>query len=300
MSKTVTIKDTKQVIFEAYEEAKKALADAKAGKFDPMAEKKAKEVQAIKENAKTIVEMNILNEEIVSKYKDLEAAIKMQEEELKEYYGITKEVDSILALIEAKKALELEMDERYEAKKAEWEEEIANQKQMYEDARESLKKERAREIEEYNYKLKRERQVANDKWEDEKAEREAALAKREAAVEERENAVNLAETEIAVLKAKVEEIPTLIADATSEAATKAKKDADREKAIEVSVVKRELAVEKTLLEKEIEALKEANKRLETQNADLSAKLETAQERVQTIATESVKAAQPRVLETSTK
>lgn len=296
MSK-ITIKDTKQVIFEAYERAVKELSEANAGKFDPLADKKAKEVKAIKENAKAIVDMNILNESIIAKYKDLEAAIKMQESELEEYYGIKKEVDSILALIEAKKEIEADLDTKYEAKKAEWEKSIDDLIKTYDYNKELLRKERDREKEEYDYKLKRDRQIANDKWSDEKAEREAALSLKEAGVAAREEAVKAAETELAELKAKVEEIPSLISQATAEAADKAKKEADKAKAIEINVVKRELALEKTLLEKEMEALKEANKRLEAQNADLSAKLETAQERVQAIATETVKASQPRLVET---
>lgn len=296
----VTKSSTKDVIYNAYQEALKELEAAKSSTFNPNEIKAAKETKATLENAKNIVEMNILNEEIVAKYKDLEKAIEIKKSELNEYYGIEKEVDSILALIEAKKAIEAELDCEYAVKENDWQNKIADLKNEYTETAATLKKERQREEEEYAYNLKRTRQVENDKWADEKATREIVLKARENAVTEREKVVSESEDKLAKLTSEVETIPVLIASAKEEAYEAARKELAKEHAIEKSVIEREAKLEKTLLEKELEALKEANKRLEAQNADLASKLETAQERVQTIATESVKAAQPRIVESSSK
>lgn len=296
----VTKSSTKDVIYNAYQEALKELEAAKSSTFNPNEIKAAKETKATLKNAKDIVEMNILNEEIVAKYKDLEKAIEIKKSELNEYYGIEKEVDSILALIEAKKAIEAELDCEYAVKENDWQNKIADLKNEYTETAATLKKERQREEEEYAYNLKRTRQVENDKWADEKATREIVLKARENAVTEREKVVSESEDKLAKLTSEVETIPVLIASAKEEAYEAARKELAKEHAIEKSVIEREAKLEKTLLEKELEALKEANKRLEAQNADLASKLETAQERVQTIATESVKAAQPRIVESSSK
>lgn len=296
----VTKSSTKDVIYNAYQEALKELEAAKSSAFNPNEIKAAKETKATLENAKNIVEMNILNEEIVAKYKDLEKAIEIKKSELNEYYGIEKEVDSILALIEAKKAIEAELDCEYAIKENDWQNRISDLKNEYTETAATLKKERQREEEEYAYNLKRSRQVENDKWADEKATREIVLKARENAVTEREKVVSESEDKLAKLTSEVETIPVLIASAKEEAYETARKELAKEHAIEKSVIEREAKLEKTLLEKELEALKEANRRLETQNADLTAKLETAQERVQTIATESVKAAQPRIMESASK
>ena len=296
----VTKSSTKDVIYNAYQEALKELEAAKSSTFNPNEIKAAKETKATLENAKNIVEMNILNEEIVAKYKDLEKAIEIKKSELNEYYGIEKEVDSILALIEAKKAIEAELDCEYAVKENDWQNKIADLRNEDTETAATLKKERHREEEEYAYNLKRTRQVENDKWADEKATREIVLKARENAVTEREKVVSESEDKLAKLTSEVETIPVLIASAKEEAYEAARKELAKEHAIEKSVIEREAKLEKTLLEKELEALKEANKRLETQNADLASKLETAQERVQTIATESVKAAQPRIVESSSK
>lgn len=296
----VTKTSTKDVIYNAYQEALKEIENLKSTKFDPNAEKKAKETKATLENAKAIVEMNILNEEIVAKYKDLENAIEIKKAELNEYYGIEKEVDSILALIEAKKAIEGELDCNYAVKENEWQNKIADLKNEFEETSATLKIKRKREEEEYAYNLKRARQVENDKWEDEKTARVNVLKAREESVAAREKLADEKDTEIATL---MNTITTLEAKA-KEDIEKAYKDgesaAQKSHAIEKNVIKRETELAKTLLEKELEAAKATISRLTEENASLSAKLETAQERVQTIATDAVKAAQPRIVESSSK
>lgn len=296
----VTKTSTKDVIYNAYQEALKEIENLKSTKFNPNAEKKAKETKATLENAKAIVEMNILNEEIVAKYKDLENAIEIKKAELNEYYGIEKEVDSILALIEAKKAIEGELDCNYAVKENEWQNKIADLKNEFEETSATLKIKRKREEEEYAYNLKRARQVENDKWEDEKTARVNVLKAREESVAAREKLADEKDTEIATL---MNTITTLEAKA-KEDIEKAYKDgesaAQKSHAIEKNVIKRETELAKTLLEKELEAAKATISRLTEENASLSAKLETAQERVQTIATDAVKAAQPRIVESSSK
>lgn len=291
----VTIKDTKQVIFEAYQEAVSALKAARDSKFDPNTIKKEKADKETIKKAESIVEMNILNEEIVSKYDSLKEAIALKEDELREYYGIERDIDTILALVEAKKAIEAKMDCDYAVAENEWENKIADLKSNYKTTEEDLRKERKREIEEYNYNLKRARQLENDKWEDEKNEREAELTSKEVEVAARERAVKETEVEFLELTEKVAEIPNLIAKAVEEAKDAVKSECDRKHAIEKSVIKREVELDKTLLEKELEAAKAAIARLEEENKSLANKLEVAQDRVQTIATETVKASQPRVM-----
>ena len=300
MSNNVTIKDTKQVIFDAYQAAVKELAAAKAGKFDPVADKKAKEIKAAKEDAKAIVELGILNDEIVEKYKNLETAIALQEAELKEYYDIQKEVDSIIALIEAKRKIIAELDAQYEAAKAEWEKRIADEKAAYAETVENIMKDRKRDAEEYAYKLKRDRQVENDKWQDEKAKREAALSAREEAVKAREEAMQAKEAEIADLQAKVDGIPAAIAEAVSNATAKAEREANARIESEVAIKKRELSVENRLLQTQLDAAIDQLENANAENKVLNMKLEAAQERVQEIATQAVRSAQPRVMESSSK
>ena len=214
----VTIKDTKQVIFEAYETAVKELKATNTSKFDPSAVKAAKVKVETVEKAEAIVEMNILNGEIVEKYNSLKEAINMKESELKEYYGIEKGIESILALIEAKKVIEAEMISSYETKEAEGKINIVELKERYSKAAEELGVERTREMEEYKYNLKRKRQVENDLWADEKAQREALLEAKES--EYKLAVIDLEAREVSLdsKDAKIAEIPDLIIKAAFDAA----------------------------------------------------------------------------------
>lgn len=293
--KTATIKDTKQIIFEAYEEAVAQLREARSAKFDPATEKVAKQKQEVSVKAKAIVEMNILNGDIVDKYNALNEAIASKEEDLNEYYNIEKEIDSLLALVESKKVIQLKMEAEYAKKLEELEDKVDEVKLRYNKAAEDLGVERTREMEQYKYDLKRSRQIENNNWADEKTARENVLAAKEAEHEQEVKALELREVNLETLESKVAEIPTLIAQAAQEASIKAKKDAETSHAIEKNVIKRETQLDKTLLENKVATLEANVSRLERENESLMAKLEAAQSRVETIATTAVNAAQPRVI-----
>lgn len=293
--KTATIKDTKQVIFEAYESAVNELKAARTAKFDPIAEKQATKKAETIEKAEAIVSMNILNADIVEKYDALNEAISMKSDELQEYYGIEKEIDSILALIEAKKALEASLDATFNTKREDYNNQLHALQESYAVKTGELRQTREREVEEYKYDLKRSRQIEDDKWADIKAKREAVLRDKE--IEHNKSVIELEirEANMETLEAKVAEIPTLISEATQAATIKAKKDAEASHAIEKNVIKRETQLNEKLLENKVEALQAHIDRLEKENESLTVKLENAQARVETIATTAVNAAQPRVI-----
>ena len=77
--------------------------------------------------------------------------------------------------------------------------------------------------------------------------------------------------------------------------SKAKTDAERSHAIEKNAIKREIEIDKTLLANKVESLEAYVVRLEEEKKDALAKLEAAQERVQTIATNAVNAARPSII-----
>lgn len=305
--KEVTIKDTKQVIFDAYNEVKERLNTQASAKFDPVAEKKSKEIKETISKAEKIVERGILSQEILDEFKALNETIAIKKAELEEYYGIEKEVNSIAALIEAKTIVEEEMNARYQDKKAGWEtmlDEVVDNyniskkelEKNYQERKAELDKQRVREAEEYKYNLERKKKQENDAWADEKAERESELADRELSVNERLSDVIAREEKLDTLEAKVAEIPALVSQATEEGYKKAKADAERSFAIEKNAIKKELEFEKKLLQNEVDTLKTALAKAEAEKENALIKLEAAQDRVQSIATESVKAAQPRIVE----
>ncbi|MGL5507703.1 MAG: hypothetical protein ACRDB0_07365, partial [Paraclostridium sp.] len=96
-----------------------------------------------------------------------------------------------------------------------------------------------REKEEYAYNLKRERAIENDKWEDEKAERESLLSKKELEVALREELAEDALKELEELKVSIENLKQETTDAYARGLEEGKKKAATSHAIEVNHLKKE-------------------------------------------------------------
>lgn len=309
MSK-ITMKSTKQEIMEAYEEAMRKIKESEAGKDDPVATAKAENDKKIIESADTVAEGSILNPAIIAQYNDLKAAIQMKKESLKDLYGIEAEANSLVAIVNAHKDKDIELEEKYNAKikelnasaneKAEkLNNDIAELEQHkndlitstaaeYDELKKELNKQRKREEEEYEYNLKRAHQIAEDQWNDEKATREKELAEREAAV--RADEAELAEktSYIEGLEKKVEEIPALIQEATDNGIAKGKADANKSNAFEVRALEQKNDYAIKVLEDRVERVEAENTSLKAEKEKLQTKLDDAYAQMRELAAETVK------------
>lgn len=321
MSK-VTEKNTKAQILDAYEEAMRTIAELKAGKTTTAEVVKAKEIKAVKESAKQIVEMNILDAGIVAKYNNLLETIKMLEAEIEELYGIKKEADTLEALINAYKdderKFKIAKEERLAKANEEYEEKVAaNNKKVaelkddyakllsdlkakYQEEKVALEKERAREKEEYTYNLNRERTIENDKWADEKATREKELTDRENAVAKRELEMATYEAEKLEHLNKIKELESLIEEekqaSFEEGKAKAKKEADTSKIFSDRAHKAELDRK----DDRIAALESALEEARQANKSLQSKLDESYARIQSMAIEAAKNSGVRMVESTNK
>ena len=306
----VTLKSTKNEIFEAYNAMKSKLDAMDAMKDDPMVQVAKAENERVAASAEKIVGENILNSEIVNSYKDLQKDIENKKKTLKELYSIEAEANSMVALINAHKEKEVELKAKYDAMKADLDAEIAEKKvamkaeidelvkqkneelaakrKENEDLKKTLAVERKREEEEYTYDLTRKRKQETDKWNDEKAIKEKVLADREVAVLARENEVSGKEEYIADLEKKVADIPTLVEAAREEGMKKGKADADKSHAFETRSIETKNSYEQkalqdkiTRLEKDLQDAKEANEIMQD-------KLDAAYKEMKELASETVK------------
>lgn len=306
----ITMKSTKAEILEAYNKAKEELETKAAQKYDPLREEREKTKVAIEKEAKETIESGILNPEIVTKYNNVCADIANKESWLKELYGIEAKTNSLVSMINAYTEKEAELKERYAEEKAEFdkkkEETLAKcdaelkeleekKKEILKSTREDnaafyaeLKKNREREEEEYAYNLKRSRQIENDKWEDEKAEREKAVAKSEDLVCKREEEVAKKEQYLKELEEKVAEIDTLVATAKEEGIKKGKADAEKSHAFEIRSINTKHDYEVKNFEDQIEHLTNRLESEETKNFTLEQKLDAAYAQMKELATETVK------------
>lgn len=186
----MTIKNTKAELLDALNEALEREKNLMKAKSDPIKEEKQKVVEKAIETSRVNVEQNIFSEELNKKFKDLELAIKSEEDKLKELYGVSKELNNLTLVINASKDYQIELEKKKEEETKKVQEEINALENQYKAKKEELEKEydlmsknlkltRDREAEEYNYKLKRDRELENNKWEDEKRIRLAKIKEQE-------------------------------------------------------------------------------------------------------------------------
>ena len=307
----LTMKNTKQELFDAYSEALKKVEEVKKMKETPADVAENKRKVAVEENAAQAVESNIFSDEITRQYEDLMETIENKQKELQELYDIEVEASSLAAIINAAKEKDYQLEEEFKAKReklmaehkelikvyeAELDDLISQKDSVREEVRAAraeeiakVKQERQREEEEYGYNLTRQRKIENDKWEDEKAEREKILnAKEEAA----DNMFVEAESkldELEELREKVAEIPVLIANAEKEAKEAGQKEAAKEYGYKKTMYEKEKEYEIAKLEDKVSMLEEKLEQEESKTTTLQSKLDDAYTKMNTLASETVKA-----------
>lgn len=308
--KNITMKSTKEEIMNAYLEQKKKLDEQMAAKDDPVADAIAAKNVAVVNSADAVAGMGIFDPAIVQKYKDLCDAIKLKEKELQDLYGIEKEANTMVSLINAHKDKERELVERYKTLAADAEADFAGMKTKIADEIESLKdgkaafvksisdenaalmaemkKKRDRDTEEYGYEKNRARKIENDKWEDEKACREKVIADREAALDTLATELETKANYLAEMESKVSEIPQLINEATEAGIKKGKADADKSNAFETRAltIKHEYATK--ALNDKIARLESDLAAKREENDILRDKLDMAYSQMKDLASETVK------------
>lgn len=296
----ITLKNTKAEILEALNEALDREKNIAKMKYEPEKEEKKQKVEKAIEVSKENVEQKIFSEELNNKFKDLENAIQAEEEKLKELYGVENELNNFVVVVNAGKdymaELEIkkkvkteelnnsikELEEQYKIKKEELEKE-------YDAKAKALKIERDREIEEYNYKSKREREISNNKWEDEKRERENNLAKKETEVTEL-----LAEAEsnaehIKELESKVNEIPLLLEKEYARGRKEVTGELEKEHKYATELLKKDFQNTIDRQNDKIELLKEEVEKSNAEKSSLQEKLDQAYNQIKEMATKTVEA-----------
>lgn len=306
----VTMKSTKEQIFNAYQNELKKVKALEAAKDDPIAEAQKKKNQEVIVSAERMINMNVLAPDIVQGYNDVEKAIEMKKKELQDLYGIEAEAQTFVALINAKKAQTMEMEEKYavlEAEKSvemnariktlqsEIEELVIRKKEILATTElehqvliKEKQKERSREEEEYIYNLKRARKLENDKWADEKAAREKELTEREAAVQKETDEVNAKADYMVELENRVGAIPEQLEEKYQEGLKKGKAEAEKAGVFETRALKSGHEAELKILQAKLEAEIARADKAEAEVIKVNEKLDQAYVRIQELSVETVK------------
>ena len=279
----ITLKNTKAEILEALNEALEREKNMAKMKYEPEKEEKKQKIEKAIEVSRENVEQKIFSEELNNKFKDLETAIQAEEEKLKNLYGVEKELNNLVVVINAGKDYMAELEEKKKTKTEELNNSIKELEEQYKTKKEELEKEydlksknlkmeRDREVEEYNYKIKREREISNNKWEDEKIQRENELSKKEIETatlleEAKSNADHIKE-----LENKVDEIPTLLEKEYAKGKKDATNELEKEHKYATELLKKDFQNTIDRQNDKITSLKEDLEKSNTEKASLQEKI----------------------------
>lgn len=294
----VTMKSTKQEIMDALETARKEIEEVRKSKFAPSETAEATTKKIIVESAKESVQANLFSEEMSKKYSDLEKAIEIKMTELSELYDVEKELQDVVTIVNAKTELIKKLDAEYAEKKAaviaDLEEQKASLKTEISDLvstygirKDELTTARAREIEEYKYNLKRKRDIENDEWADEVAQREALIAAKETEAQALYDDAKAKADYIVELEAKIEAIPGLIEEAKTEAVSLVSKELGKEYGYSKAMTAKDFAHETEKLTDKVDFLTSELCKSNTALQSANEKLDNAYKEIREIATKTV-------------
>ena len=315
-------KSTKQEMLDAYQLLAKQLEEKRAAELAPerrIEEKKTeealkvaggiapegidREIGALKADiGKLLAEISDRLAEESARFRNIQTAVQSKERELQELYGIEKTAVSLAALIEAQNLKRAEFEsqiarEREELRtemeflRGEWEAEKKSHDAEIKERDSSEKKARDREREDFYYNFKREQQTIKDKLNDEKTtlEKEIKL-KREAAdkeLMEREKAIAEKEKELLELRNKAAAFPKELENAVNQAVKEIGDRLKLEAKNREDLLRKEAEGERNVLSARNESLERTNKDLLAANSKLGQQLEAAYQKVQDIAEKTV-------------
>lgn len=298
--KNLTAKNTKQECIEAYNSARELIEELEKTKINPQAiiEKKEKE-ETIKQSD-IIAEQNIINPSIIEEYNTLKKGIEFKKKEIEELTDIQAQANTLIALINASKDKEINLDTEYKQKKAyeqesfnllkdSFEKEIEKLTLQKKEKEEEIKKYRLRDEEEYKYNFIRQKTKDNTEWEDVKAKREKELAEKIEICKLKEKELSDKLSELEQMKAEIESFPNRLTEAKAEGASAKEREMAKEYGYKKLMYEKEWEYKVNVLEEKFGNIESLNISLKNEKDVLQNKLDEAYGKIQLIATDTVKA-----------
>lgn len=308
-------------LFDAYKAKAKEAEEAKKWRTEA---EKLRELKSVEAAKKTTVEgviedvsalknqlgktLNDLTEKLThqsEKLHQLNQAVSVQQQRLKELYDIDAATESFFKLTEAYEERKLAMEEEYSSRKSELEEEIQKTRNAWEeekkkhtaewaDMKSAQKKEWEREEEEYLYNRDKQRKLDEDTYMEKKRQLEKELEETKARVlgelSEREAKVKQSEEEIKDLREKVKAFPEQLQKEVENAKKKTSDElrAKMDQELKVATMQREW--EKKMFQQKIDFLEAALKDKEEEIAELKKEKMKAVSEVSQIASKAIEGA----------
>ena len=224
----------------------------------------------------------------------LREAVAMERRELERLHQLDIAASAVDILVREHEEKSAAFEADMAGRRATWEAEAVRVERERREQEDGLKKQRQREIDDYEYRKSLERKKAQDKYDEEQrlterknAERQEALekdwARREAALKEREEMVVRQQAEVA-------EFPARLARETEAAAQEARRQAEAQLERQIMLLKKDAEADKRVADLRIKALEETIAGQVAHVASLQKQLDQAKQQVQEIALQAIEGA----------
>lgn len=324
MEKKVSPTNTKTEIFEAYNELLKQMENQPSGQPKEVKEKEERDntvKTAISVNKEGIIkqianlklslnaDLEKVEDALVSESKKLtqvQAAITIQEQRLKDLYTINATADSVSAMLTLQKEKKEAFEKEIEQKRIQFDDEISTVRQKWEkdksdsetlakEEKDRLQKQRKRDEEEYAYNMELSRKKDTDQYELKKQILTKELADKknsfEQEIKSREQAVIEAEQELIDLRTKAASYPKLLEQSIKEAVTESTEKLQTTYKYETQLKAKEYESDVKLRDQDIANLKSKIKDLEIQLVQFATKADQADKSAKDIAIKAIESSQ---------
>ena len=238
-----------------------------------------------------------LSDQLVQEVNRLAAvreAAALEQKEIERVHKIDVAATALDQLVQDYNRQKEQLEAEISAQRAAWQEEVRQAERDRKEQEEALKKQRQREIDDYEYRKALERKKAQDKYDEEVKLLEKANHEKQEALEkswrEREAALKAAEEELQRLRKEAEEFPARLRQEAERAGAEATRATEQKLSQQTLLLSKESDAEKRLAELRVKTLEESLARQSAQMAALEKQLEEAKRQVQEIAVKAIEGA----------
>ncbi len=221
-------------------------------------------------------------------------AVALEQKEIERVHKIDVAATALDQLVQDYGRQKEHLEAEIATQRAAWQEEARQAERGRKEQEETLKKQRQREIDDYEYRKALERKKAQDKYEEEIKLQEKANKEKQEALEkswrDREAALKAAEEELQRLRKDAEEFPARLRQEAERAAAEAARATEQKLSQQTLLLSKESEAEKRLAELHIKTLEESLVHRSAQMAALEKQLEEAKRQVQEIAVKAIEGA----------
>jgi colicin import membrane protein len=237
-------------------------------------------------SAKLVEEVNLLG--------SVREAVALERKELERLHKIDVAATALDQMVQDYARQKQELEAEIARERAAWEEQSARAERDRKEQDEALRKQRQREIDEYEYKKNLERKKAQDKYDEDVRLTEKKNQERQEALEkgwkQREAELKAREEDLARLRKDAEGFPARLEQEARTAAEAARRETEARLEQQLLVLRKDAESEKRLAELHVKTLEETVARQTAQMAALEKQLTDAKQQVQDIAVKAIEGA----------